>query len=53
MVFLISSLAECERLPFDLPEAEEELVAGYNNKLEMIEDDLTQVFQSRKSVIIP
>ena len=29
MVFLISYLAECERLPFDLPEVEEELVAGY------------------------
>lgn len=32
IIFSLGSLAECERLPFDLPEAEEELIAGYQTE---------------------
>jgi len=32
LIFLVAAFAECNRLPFDLPEGEAELVAGYHTE---------------------
>jgi NADH-quinone oxidoreductase subunit H len=32
LIFIVSAFAETNRLPFDLPESEQELVAGYNTE---------------------
>nr|VDD25982.1 unnamed protein product [Brassica rapa] len=50
IIFLISSLAECERLPFDLPEAEEELIAGYQTEYSGIKFGLFFMLLLSKSI---
>ncbi len=32
MIFLLATTAEIERTPFDIPEAESEIIAGYHTE---------------------
>ena len=42
-LFLVSMIAEVERIPFDMPEAEAELVEGWLEKYDVLQyvDDIT------------
>jgi len=51
-VFLISGFAETNRLPFDLPEAESELVAGYHSEYSAMKFSLFMIAEYAHIVTI-
>jgi NADH-quinone oxidoreductase subunit H len=51
-VFLISGFAETNRLPFDLPEAESELVAGYHSEYSAMKFSLFMIAEYAHIVVV-
>jgi NADH-quinone oxidoreductase subunit H len=52
IIFLIASLAEINRVPFDMPEAEQELVAGYHTEYSGMKFALFMMTEYIKVIVI-
>lgn len=52
VIFLICGVAECNRTPFDLPEAESELIAGYHIEYSSMKFALFQLAEYASIVLM-